>query len=344
MITGNRQQALGNSKKLRLVVCAFCAMLFVLCSHVGAQQSAKIPKIGWLGARSFSGPDSRQGSGAELFVSELSKLGYVDGKNVKIEYRYADGKFDRLPALADELVHLKVDVLMAAATAEALAAKNATRTIPIVFFGVADPVASGLVDSLAQPGRNLTGFTSISVELAGKRLELLKETIPNLSRVAVLWNPQNSASGEQWKESQRSSRELGLQLHSMKVSSVDQFERAFKESIKARSAALVVTQETLVTSNIKRVVDLAVKNRLPAIYTRGDFIGTGGLMSYGPDRNEPYRRAASITDKILKGAKPADLPVEQPTKFDLVINLKTAKQIGLTIPPNVLARADRVIK
>ena len=220
---------------------------------------------------------------------------------------------------------------MAAATAEAVAAKNATRTIPIVFFGVPDPVASGLVDSLAQPGRNLTGFTSISAELAGKRLELLKETIPNLSRVAVLWNPRNSASAEQWKESQRPSRELDLQLHSMEVSSVDQFERAFKESIKARSAAVVVTQETLVTSNIKRVIDLAAKNRLPAIYTRGDFIGTGGLMSYGPDRNEPYRRAASIADKILKGAKPADLPVEQPTKFELVINLKTAKQIGVTI-------------
>jgi putative tryptophan/tyrosine transport system substrate-binding protein len=322
----------------------FCAMLFTLCFPAAAQQQAKLPKIGWLGARSFSDADSRQGSGAELFVAEFSKLGYVDGKNVKIEYRYADGKFDRLPALADELVHLKVDLLMAAATAEALAAKNATRTIPIVFFGVPDPVASGLVDSLAQPGRNLTGFTSISVELAGKRLELLKETIPNLSRVAVLWNPRNSASAVQWKESLRSSRELSLQLHSMEVSSVDQFERAFKESIKARSAALVVTQETLVTSNIKRVIDLAAKNRLPAIYTRGDFIGTGGLMSYGPDRNEPYRRAASMADKILKGTKPADLPVEQPTKFESVINLKTARQIGLTIPPSVLARADRVIR
>jgi putative ABC transport system substrate-binding protein len=321
-----------------------CAVLFALCIPAAAQQQAKLPKIGWLGARSFSGADSRQGGGAELFVAEFSKLGYVDGKNVKIEYRYADGKFDRLPALADELVHLKVELLMAAATAEALAAKNATRTIPIVFFSVPDPVASGLVDSLAQPGRNLTGFTSISAELAGKRLELLKETIPNLSRVAVLWNPQDSASAVQWKESQRSSRELGLQLHSMKVSSVDQFERAFKESIEARSTALVVTQETLVTSNIKRVVDLAAKNRLPAIYTRGDFIGTGGLMSYGPDRKEPYRRAASMADKILKGTKPADLPVEQPTKFELMINLKAAKQIGLMIPPNVLARADRVIR
>ena len=320
------------------------AILFALCVSAEARQPTKVPKIGWLGARSFSGPDSRQGSGAELFVAELRKLGYVDGKNVTIEYRYADDKFDRLPALADELVRLKIDLLMAAATVEALAAKNATRTIPIIFFNVPDPVASGLVDSLSRPGRNLTGFTSISAVLAGKRLELLKETIPNLSRVAVLWNPQNSASAEQWKESQQSSRDLGLQVHSMQVSSVDQFERAFKEAVRARSAGLAVTQETLLASNRKRVVDLAEKNWLPAIYTQRNNVESGGLMSYGPDRTEPYRRAASIADKILKGSKPADLPVEQPKKFEFIINLKAAKQIGLTIPSNVLARADKVIR
>src|SRR5713226_1738743 len=225
-----------------------------------------------------------------------------------------------------------------------LAAKNATKTIPSVFFGAGDPVAAGLVDSLARPGGNLTGFTSVGPELAGKRLELLKESIPKLSRVAVLWNPQVSSSVQQWEESQLPARELGVQLHSMEVSSADQFESAFKEAIKARSAALAVTRGSLTNSNQKRIADLATKNRLPAIGARGDFVESGGLMSYGPDLAEPYRRAAVLVDRILKGAKPADLPVEQPTKFELVINLKTAKQIGLTIPQSVLFRADKVIK
>ena len=263
----------------RIISSTLAALFFALCSLVEAQPQSKLPKIGWLGARSFSGSASRLGSGAELFVAELSKLGYVDGKNVRIEYRYADDEFHRLPVLADELVHIKVDVLMAAATVEALAAKNATRTIPIIFFNVPDPVASGLVDSLARPGRNITGFTSISAVLASKRLELLKETIPNLLRVAVLWNPQNSASAEQWKESQKASRELGLQLHSMEVSSVDQFDRTFEEAIKTRSAALVVSQDTVLASNRKRIVDLAVKHRTPAIYTQRNSVETGGLMS-----------------------------------------------------------------
>lgn len=323
---------------------ALSAMLFALCGFAAAQPQPKIPKIGWLGARSFSGPGGRQDSGATLFTAEFSKLGYVDGKNVKIEYRYADDKFDRLPALADELVRLKVDLILAAAIVEALAAKNATRTIPIIFFNVPDPVGSALVDSLARPGRNITGFTSISTVMAGKRLELLKETIPNLSRVAVLWNPQNSGSAEQWKESEQSSRQLGLQLHSMEVSRVDQLEGAFKEAVKARSGAVAVTQETVLASNRKRVVDLAANNRLPAIYIQRSYVEIGGLMSYGPERTEPYKRAASMADKILKGAKPGNFPVEQPTKFEFIVNLKAAKQLGFTIPPNVLARADRVIK
>jgi putative ABC transport system substrate-binding protein len=302
-----------------------------------AQPQAKVAKIGWLGERG-------SGSGRELFRGELAELGYVVGKNVIIEYRYAENKLDRLPALADELVQLKVDVLVTNSTTAALAAKNATRTVPIVFFGVSDPVATGLVDSLARPGGNITGFTSISTVLAGKRLELLKETVPKLSRVSVLRDPQDPSSSQQWKESQLPARELGLQLHSMEVSSVDKYESAFKEVIKARSAALAVTLHPLVSSNQIRIVDLAAKNRLPTIYPRGDFVTSGGMMSYGPDRAEPYRRGASMVDKILNGAKPADLPVEQPTKFELVINLKTAKQIGLTIPPNVLARADRVIR
>ena len=207
-----------------------------------------------------------------------------------------------------------------------------------------DPVASGLVDSLARPGGNITGFTNISAVLAGKRLELLKETISKLSRVAVLWDPRNPGSLLQWKESQLPARELGLQLHSMEVSSADKYEGAFKEAIKAGSAALAVTQQTLATSNRKQIAELATKNRLPAIYPRGDFVESGGLMSYGPDESERYRRGAVLVDKILKGAKPADLPVEQPTKFELVINLKTAKTLNLTIPPIVMMRAEKVIK
>jgi putative tryptophan/tyrosine transport system substrate-binding protein len=317
----------------------------VLCGAVAqAQQQAKISKIGYLGARSASRPGGSPGSGAESFRRELSKLGYVEGKNIAFEFRSADDKLDWLPALADELVRLKVDVLVTPGMAEALTLKNATSTIPIVFFGGGDPVAAGLVDSLARPGGNITGFTNIAAVLAGKRLELIKETVPNLSRVAVLWNPQDPSTAEQWKESQLPARGLGLQLHSMEVSSADKYESAFKEAIKARSAGLAVMSSALALSNQKRVADLAIKNRLPAIYSRGDFVDSGGLMSYGADRGEPYRRAAVFVDKILKGTKPADIPVEQPTKFELIINLKAAKQIGLTIPPNVMVRADRVIR
>jgi putative ABC transport system substrate-binding protein len=277
---------------------------------------------------------------------ELRALGYVEGKNIAIEYRYAENKLDRLPTLADELVRLKIDLIFTPGINETLAAKNATinRTIPIVFSTGGDPVAAGLVDSLARPGGNITGFTTISAVLAGKRLELLKETVPKLSRVAVLWHPQDPGSTQQWKESQLSAQELGLQLHSMEVSRADKYEGAFKEAINARSAALAVTLSPLTLSNQKQISDLAAKNRLPAIYPRRDFVESSGLMSYGPDQVEPYRRAAVMVDKILRGAKPADLPVEQPTKFELMINLKTAKALGLTIPPVVLMRAEKVIK
>ena len=317
---------------------ALGAMLLALSFSADAQQHAKAPKIGWLGTRPASD------GGQETIRRMLRDLGYVEGKNIAFEYRYAEDKPDRLPALADELVRLKVDVLLTAGTPEALALKNATRTIPIVFYAVTDPVAVGLVDSLARPGGNITGLTDIAAVLVGKRLELLKEAIPKLSRVAVLWNPQDASSAQQWKESQLSARELGLQLHSMEVSSADKYEGAFKEATKARSAALAVIANSLAVSNQKRIADLATKNRLPAIYPRGDFVESGGLMSYGRDRDERFRRVASMVDKILKGTKPADLPVEQPKKFELIINLKAAKQIGLTIPPNVLVRADKVIR
>jgi len=313
-------------------------IVFALCIPAEAQQ-AKLPRIGWLGALSFASD-----AGRELLGREIRALGYVDGKNIVIEYRYAGDKLERLPALADELVRLKVDVILATATPVALAAKNATTTIPIIFLNVPDPVEAGLVDTLARPGGNITGVTTIAAVLAGKRLELLKETVPKLSRVAVLWDPQDPGSALQWKESQLPARDLSLQIHSLRVSSAEQYEEAFKEAVKARNTAIAVAGSPLAFSNQKRIADLAVKNRLPAIASRSDFATSGGLMSYGGDRTEPYRRVASMVDKILKGRKPAELPVEQPTKFEFIINLKTAKQIGLTIPPNVLARADRVIR
>jgi putative tryptophan/tyrosine transport system substrate-binding protein len=305
-----------------------------------AQPQAKVPKIGWLSDRSASAPAPV----LALFRRELRALGYVEAKNIAIEYRSAEDKPDRLPALADELVRLKVDVLFCPSTNLALVAKNATKTIPIVFVGSGDPVAAGLVDSLARPRGNITGFTRIGTVLVGKRLELLKETIPKLSRVALMWNPQDPGSRQEWKESQLPARELGLQLQSMEVSSADRIDSAFNEIAKGGSSALAEASSSLFTTNQKRIVDLAKKYRLPGIHPRGDRIDSGGLMSYGADQAEPYKRAASMVDKIIKGTKPADLPVEQPTKFELVINLKTAKQIGVTIPPNVLARADKVIK
>ena len=305
-----------------------------------AQQPKKVPRIGYFSGNSASADSPR----VEAFRQGLRALGHVEGQNIAIEYRYTDGKFERLPDVAAELVGLKVDVLVAVTTNAALAAKNATRTIPIVFMGVSDPVEAELVDSLARPGGNITGLTNIAPVLSGKRLELLKETVPKLSRVAVLWDPQSPGSVPQWKESQLAARELGLQLYSVEVSSADKYEGAFKAATKARSAALAVTLSPSTVSSQKRIADLATSNRLPAIYARGDFVDSGGLMSYGPSSGADGRDAARLVDKILKGAKPADLPVEQPTKFELIINLKAAKQIGLTIPPNVLARADKVIK
>jgi len=324
----------------RKIFClALCALLFALCVPADAQPQTKVPKIGLLRARLIA-----SGTSLDALVRELRAIGYVEGKNIAFESRSAENKLDRLPALADELVHLKVDVIIAAAMEEALAAKSVTGTIPIVFLGGGDPVARGLVNSLARPGGNITGFTNISPGLAGKRLELLKETIPKLTRVAVLWDPSISSSTQVWKESQLSARDLGLQLYSMEISRADKFVSAFNEATKAGSTALVVAGAPLISSNQKRIAELAMKHRLPSIYPDIRYASAGGVMSYGADRAEPYKRIASMVDKILKGANPAELPVEQPTKFELVINLKASKQIGLTIPPNILVRADRVIK
>jgi putative ABC transport system substrate-binding protein len=312
--------------KNRVITLAFSAMLFALSSPADAQQPGKLLKIGWLGARST--PDQRGSSGADAFQREFSKLGYAEGKNFIIEYRYAENKLERLAVLAYELVRLNVELIIAPTTAAVLAARSVTKTIPIVFYNVqSDPVADGLVDSLARPGANITGFTNFGALLAGKRLELLKETIPKLTRVAMLWHPLDPGSAQQWKESQLPARELDLQLHSMEVRSIDKLEGAFLEAAKARSAAIVVTQNPSLTSKQQQVAGLAVKHRLPAIYHRKDYVVSGGLMSYGVEEAEPFRRAAAMVDKILKGTKPTDILVEQPTKFEFVINLKAAKEI-----------------
>jgi len=321
-------------KWLGLAVIAF--VLGVSEAAVQAQQP-KMYKIGELTAR----PGVPRSS--DEFLRALRELGYVEGKNIVFERRSAEGIIDRFPSLADELVRLKVDVLVATSTPEARAFKNATKTIPIVFYTGGDPIEGGLVDSLAHPGGNITGVSAISGELIGKRLELLKETIPTLSHVAVLWN---STRGHkfQWEQSLLPARELRLQLHSMEVASADQLDSAFKEAIKAGSSAIAVQLSPLISANRTRIVELAKRNRRPTIYPRRDFVASGGLMSYGADREEPYRRVAFLVDKLLKGAKPADLPVEQPKKFEFLINLKAASEIGITIPPNVLARADKVIR
>jgi putative ABC transport system substrate-binding protein len=307
---------------------------------VQAQQAAKVPRIGFLGGASSSFYAAR----TDAFRQGLNELSYIEGKNIVIEDRYADGKADRLPALAVELVRLKLDVIVATTAPSVLAAKKASATIPIVFVSVADPVASGLVASLARPGGNITGLTILAPELSGKRLELLKEAVPKATRVAFLWNSANPAHGLLWKESQAAAQELRLQLQSLEVRSSNDFENAFEAALRERAQALITAPEPLINTHLKRIVEFAAKNRLPAMYAGPEVVDAGGLMSYAPDYTHQYRRAATYVDKILKGTKPADLPVEQPTKFELVINLKTAKQIGLTIPQTVLYRADKVIK
>jgi len=305
-----------------------------------AQQEKKVPRIGLLSPVS----PSDTAHWHQSFRQGLGDLGWVEGKNISIEYRYAEGRADRLPELAADLVRLKVDIIVAASATDALAAKSATRAIPIVMASAGDPVASGLVESLARPGGNVTGLSQIAPELAGKRLELLKEIVPKLSRVAVLWNPQGRASTVGWKEIQLPARELRVQLHSLEARSSNDFDKAFNDATGTRAGALVIMPDPLFVANLKRIAERAAKSRLPSIHHLSEFVDSGGLVAYGVHRSDMFRRAATYVDKILKGTKPADLPVEQPMKFELVFNLKTAKAIGLTIPPNVLARADKVIR
>jgi putative tryptophan/tyrosine transport system substrate-binding protein len=320
---------------------ALCAMLLALCFRAEAQQPGKVYRVGYL-----SGGFASSTFNIDAVRRELRELGYVEGKNISFELRYAEDKSERAPALADELIRLKVDVIIAGGSNDTRAAKNATKKIPIVFMdAVSDPVARGLVDSLAQPGGNITGFYSMADVLAGKRLEVLKESIPKLSRVAVLWYPTSVTNEPQWTESQLAARHLGLQLHSMKIGGTGKYESAFKEAIKTGSTALALIRHRMShTTNQKRILDLAAKYRLPAIYYREDFVEQGGLMSYGADEVEPFKRVAVMVDKILKGTKPADIPVERSTKFEFTVSLKTAKTLNLTIPPEVLARATRIIR
>jgi putative ABC transport system substrate-binding protein len=305
-----------------------------------AQQNGKGVRIGFLEANSAAVGAAR----FEALRQGLRDFGHAEGQNLAIEARYADGKLDRIPKLAAELVQLKIDVLVVSSTPGALAAKKATKTIPIVFFGVTDPVGAGLVASLARPAGNITGLTNVAALLSGKRLELLKETLPGLSRVAVLWDPKVLGSVPQWKESQTPAKELRIQLHSMEVSNANEYAAAFNKALAAGTSALAVTLNPVANSNQKQIVSLAASHRLPAIFPRADFVESGGLMSYGPNIAAEGRNAARLVDKVLRGTKPADIPVEQPTKFELLINLNAAKQVGLTIPPSMLSRADQVIR
>ena len=306
-----------------------------------AQQPAKVPRIGYLSPLSPSSDSTR----IEAFRQGLRDFGYVEGQNIAIEYRYAEGKFNRLPDLAAELVRFKVDVIVVASTPGILAAKNATSTIPIVMALSADPVPTGLVSSLACPGGNITGLSLLSGELSGKRLELLKEVVPNLSRVAVLWDPVNPATLLQLRETEAAAQVLGVQLQPLEVRGPNpDFERAFQDTAGGQAGALITLDDLLILIHRRKIVDFAAKKRLPAMYGFRELPDAGGLMSYTANRSHLFRRAATYVDKLLKGAKPADLPVEQPTRFEFVINMKTAKALGLTIPPSILIRADQVIQ
>jgi putative tryptophan/tyrosine transport system substrate-binding protein len=322
------------------IFCVALGALFTLYFSAEAQQTAKVPQIGWLSLGSSSAKEARFAG----FIQGLRDLGYVEGQNIVIERRYAEGKLDRLSGLAAELVRLKLDVIVTGGVPQLLAVKHATKTIPVVAGGAGDLVATGIVASLARPGGNITGLTSVSADLPGKWLELLKETLPRLSRAAVMWNPADKGPAVILNELELMARRLGLQVQSLEVREAEDFEIAFRTVGGERATALVVLQSNLTNTHRKLIAELATKNRLPTMFGESGLMDAGGFMSYGPNYVDLYRRAATYVDKILKGVKPADLPVEQPTKFELVINLKTAKQIGLTIPPSVLARADKVIK
>ena len=326
------------SSFLRFLLCILLAAAGALAM---AQPSArKVPRIGYLAAVSAAADAPR----LEAFRQGLRDLGYVEGESIQVEYRHESQDLNRLQGHAAELVGLDIDVLVAVTSNAAQAAKKTTSTVPIVFMGVTDPITTGLARSLARPGSNATGVTNVAAILTGKRLEILKETHPKLVRVAVLWDPKAPGSIPQWEASQQPARQLGLQLYSMEASSAAGYAAAFKAAVKAGSHAVWVTLNPVANSNQKLIAELAVENGLPSICARGDYAENGCLMAYGPGYRTEGKDGARYVDRILKGAKPADLPIEQPTNFELLVNLRTAKRLGYTIPVSVLSRADKVIQ
>jgi putative tryptophan/tyrosine transport system substrate-binding protein len=324
----------------KIFVWLLTTVLLTATPPAAAQQATKVPRIGHLNAPSLSALAAR----TEAFRQGLHELGYVEGKNIIIEWRFAEGKLDRLPALAAELVRLNVDIIVSTGPTVTRAAKEATSTIPIVMAFDTDPVGNGFVASLARPGGNITGLSSLAPEISGKQLELLKELVPRLSRVAVFGTTTVPGSMQALREMERAAGAFGVKLQYLDVLDPKDIETAFKTAGKGRADAVLVLTSGVLADHRTEIAELAIKSRLPAIYFRSEFVEDGGLMAYGVSITDLDRRAATYVDKILKGTKPADLPVERPKKFEFIINLKTAKQIGLTIPPNVLVRADRVIK
>jgi putative tryptophan/tyrosine transport system substrate-binding protein len=325
----------------KILVWLLAMFLLATVSPATAQQSKKIAKIGYLAPSTPAAAAHL----VEAFRQGLRELGYVEGKTFVLEIRYGEGRAERIPELARELVGLKLDVIVTATDVAIAAVKRETQTIPIVMGNSTDPVGTGFVASLAHPGGNITGLSSISPELSGKRLELLKEVVPGVSRVAFLWNPDVRGAVLDYKETEGAAGSLRVQLQSVEVVRAEDFDRAFSAVTKERAQALIMpAANPLGFANRGQIATFAQKNRLPSIYAQREYVDAGGLMSYGPSTPDMHRRAATYVDKILKGTKPADLPVEQPMKFEFVINLKTAKQIGVTIPPELLARADTVIK
>jgi putative ABC transport system substrate-binding protein len=326
--------------KKQITVLTLCAMLFALCSFAEAQPAKKVLRIGLL---SGQGP-SPMPAAIEAFRQGLRELGYIEGQNILVEYRWAEGKDDRFAILAADLVRLGVDVIVTQGTQAAIAAKQATNTIPIIVGGAGDLVGEGLAYSPARPGGNVTGFTNIDPDLSAKRLQLLREILPKVSRVAVLYHGGPGGDQDELRETQTAAKSTGVQIQALHVLEPDQFQRAYAAMTKERAQALIIFSGTFTNFHRTALLDLAAKIRIPTMCGTPAWSEAGGLIAYGHDRRDQWRRAAIYVDKVLRGTKPADLPVQQPTKFELVVNLKTAKQIGVTIPPNVLARADRVVR
>src|SRR5215470_3398668 len=325
-----------------ITVLALCAVLRVLSVHAEAQQPKKIPRIGYL---SPTGDSNAPGLNVEAFRRGMRELGYIEGKNILVEYRYIEGKPDRIPGLVNEFVQLKVDVLVLVPLTALRIAKQVTKTIPIVMVISDDPVTTGIVDSLARPGGNITGLSTLTRELSGKRLELLKEAVPGISRVGILWDVDNQGAAISFKEYEATAHALKIPLQSLEVRGPNpDLEGAFQAAVSGRVNALITVRNSMLSRNAKRIADLAIKSRLPSMPNGSDFVEAGCLISYSSNAAENFRRTATYVDKILKGAKPADLPVEQSTKFQMVINLKTAKALNLTIPQSVLFRADKIIR